>query len=71
MFRRYQRSLVSGSDLDLVDGVQAVSGKVLLSQSGVFVLDDVPIVTPNGDVIVASLSLTVIKSHQGFFPSKS
>ena len=59
--RRYQRSLVSGSDLDRVDGVQAVSGKVLLSQSGEFVLDNVPVVTPNGDVIVASLSLKVIK----------
>ena len=62
MVRRYQRSLVSGSDLDRVDGVQAVSGKVLLSLSGEFVLDNVPIVTPNGDVIVPSLSLKVSKT---------
>ena len=61
MIRRYQRSLVSDSDLDRVDGVQAVSGQVLLSLSGEFVLENVPIVTPNGDVIVPSLSLKVSK----------
>ena len=70
IFQRYQRSLVSGSDLDHVDGVQAVSGKVLLSVSGEFVLDNVPIVTPNGDVIVPSLSLKVIKTLKVFFHRK-
>ena len=67
---RYQRSLVSGSDLDRVDGVQTVSGKVQLSQSGEFVLDNVPIVTPNGDVIVPSLSLKVIKKRKKRNPVK-
>ena len=67
MFPRYQRSLVWSSDLDRVDGVQAVSGKVLLSLSGEFVLDDVPIVTPNGDVIVPSLSLKVKTSKKMSF----
>ena len=59
LFPRYQRSLVPGSDLDRVDGVQAVVGQVLPSLSGEFLLEDVPIVTPNGDVIVPSLSLKV------------
>ena len=56
---RYQRGVVSSSALDLVDGVPKVSGLVLPSPSGEFVLDKVPIVTPNGDVIVPSLSLKV------------
>ena len=43
----------------MVDGVPRVSGLVLPSSSGEFVLDKVPIVTPNGDVIVPSLSLKV------------
>ena len=56
---RYQRGVVSSSALDLVDGIPKVSGLVLPSPSGEFVLDKVPIVTPNGDVIVPSLSLKV------------
>ena len=47
------------TELELVDGVPKVAGVVLDSPGGDLVLERVPIVTPNCDVVVSSLSLQV------------
>ena len=61
-FFRYERGLVaSNTQLDFVNGVPKISGLVMTSENNEFVLDRVPVVTPNGDVIVPNLSLS-------FFP---
>jgi len=57
---KYQRGVVSHcTELELVDGVPRVAGVVLDSPGGDLVLERVPIVTPNCDVVVSSLSLQV------------
>jgi len=58
---RYKRAAVSEvSGIKLVDGVPVIEGKVENSVAGELVLDAVPIVTPNCDLVVPSLSLTVV-----------
>ena len=57
---RYERGVVSQcTELELVNGVPRVAGVVLDSPGGDLVLERVPIVTPNCDVVVSSLSLQV------------
>ena len=51
---RYQRTVVSG-----VGQLPAITGRVLDCDTSGFQLEDVPVVTPNCDVVVASLSLRV------------
>ena len=56
---RYDRGVVSVcQDLELKDGLPVIQGVVEESQEYIC-LDRVPIVTPNCDVIVSSLSLKV------------
>jgi len=56
---RYDRGVVSVcQDLELKDGLPVIQGVVEESQEYIS-LDRVPIVTPNCDVIVSSLSLKV------------
>lgn len=58
---RYKRAAVSEvSGIRLLDGVPVIEGKVENSVAGELVLDAVPIVTPNCDLVVPSLSLTVV-----------
>merc|ERR1719348_2190829 len=58
---RYERGVVAANnkELEIVNGIPRVAGLVMDSMLNEFVLDRVPIVTPNGDVVVPSLSLTV------------
>ena len=61
---RYERGVVSQcTELELVNGVPRVAGVVLDSPGGDLVLERVPIVTPNCDIVVSSLSLQVSFSH--------
>ncbi len=60
--RKRNKSLqVSGDDLGLKvkDGTPVIEGKVMETGDGTLILDRVPIVTPNCDVVVPNLSLTV------------
>ena len=61
LFARYERGVVAANnkELEIVNGIPRVAGLVMDSMLNEFVLDRVPIVTPNGDVVVPSLSLTV------------
>ena len=59
LYSRYDRGVVSVCrDLELRDGLPVIQGVVEESQEFIC-LDRVPIVTPNCDVIVSSLSIKV------------
>ena len=47
LLARYERGCVSGA----VSPLSSVAGLVLDSPSNEFVLEEVPVVTPNGDVV--------------------
>ena len=47
LLARYERGCVSGA----VSSLSRVAGLVLDSPSNEFVLEEVPVVTPNGDVV--------------------
>jgi len=58
---RYKRAAVSQvAGIKILDGAPVIEGKVENSLGGELVLDHVPIVTPNCDLVVPSLSLTVL-----------
>ena len=58
--------MTTNTQLELVNGVPRVNGLVLESPNSEFVLDRVPVVTPNGDVVVPCLSLTVSPGQHVF-----
>ncbi|XP_077868460.1 ATP-binding cassette sub-family D member 2-like [Saccoglossus kowalevskii] len=68
---KYTKSMVTAGDVskpklalknkERIEGPLEVRGEVIEVDTATISLDDVPIVTPNGDVIVSSLSLEVIE----------